>query len=120
MLFLMGLNDNLANVRGQILLLDPLPPLGKVFSVVLQEEKQRALTFAQPSQHATFAVKPSPKPAPSSGSKLKGKKDHPQCAHCGYLGHTEDTCYKLHGYPPGYFQNKPAGAKPQVNHVSHL
>ncbi|XP_057759968.1 uncharacterized protein LOC130980296 [Arachis stenosperma] len=49
MLFLMGLNENLASVRSQILLSDPLPPIGKVFSLVLQEEKQRALT--SPSQH---------------------------------------------------------------------
>ncbi|MED6111214.1 hypothetical protein PIB30_117973 [Stylosanthes scabra] len=123
MLFLMGLNDSLANVRGQILLLDPLPSIGKVFSLVLQEEKQRALTTSQPSLHAAFAVKPSlpsPKPTPSSNSKPKGKKDCPQCAHCGFLGHIEDKCYKLHGYPPGYFQNKNTGAKPQVNHVSQL
>ncbi|XP_016193073.1 uncharacterized protein LOC107634006 [Arachis ipaensis] len=44
MLFLMGLNKNLANVRSQILLSDPLPSIDKVFSLVLQEEKQCALT----------------------------------------------------------------------------
>ena len=37
--FLMGLNDSLAHIRGQLLLLDPLPPINKVFSLVSQEEK---------------------------------------------------------------------------------
>ncbi|QHO19616.1 uncharacterized protein DS421_11g330540 [Arachis hypogaea] len=40
MLFLIGLYDKLANVRSQILLSDPLPPIEKVFSLVLQKEKQ--------------------------------------------------------------------------------
>ncbi|XP_019168575.1 PREDICTED: uncharacterized protein LOC109164509 isoform X2 [Ipomoea nil] len=26
----------------------------------------------------------------------------PVCTHCGYTGHTEDKCYKKHGYPPGW------------------
>lgn len=34
MTFLMGLNDNFSQVRGQILLLYPLPPINKVFSLV--------------------------------------------------------------------------------------
>lgn len=41
MSFLMGLNDSHAQIRGQLLLLDPLPPINKVFSLVIQEERQR-------------------------------------------------------------------------------
>jgi hypothetical protein len=37
--FLMGLNDSFSNIRGQILLLEPLLPINKVFSLVLQEER---------------------------------------------------------------------------------
>ncbi|XP_020965447.1 uncharacterized protein LOC110266048 [Arachis ipaensis] len=120
MLFLMGLNDNLANVRSQILLSDPLPPIGKVFSLVLQEEKQKALTSSQPPQHMAFAVKQAPRLMATSGSKMKGKKDRPQCAHCGYLGHTAEKCYKLHGYPPGYSQSRNTRQVTQVNHVDKL
>ena len=36
--FLMGLNDSYAQTRGQILMMEPLPPLSKVFSLVIQEE----------------------------------------------------------------------------------
>ena len=38
MSFLMGLNESFAQVRGQLLLMDHLPLINKVFSLVSQEE----------------------------------------------------------------------------------
>ena len=43
MSFLMGLNDSYSEVRGQLLLMDPLPPINKVFFLVSQEERQRTI-----------------------------------------------------------------------------
>ena len=43
--FLIGLNDSFSAVRAQILLTDPLPSLHKVFSLIIQEEKQREITI---------------------------------------------------------------------------
>ena len=40
MQFLMGLNDQFAQVRAQILLMEPIPSINKVFSLVIQEERQ--------------------------------------------------------------------------------
>ena len=40
MSFLTGLNDSFSQVRGQILLMDPLPHIEKVFSLISQEERQ--------------------------------------------------------------------------------
>ncbi|GMI76014.1 hypothetical protein HRI_001270600 [Hibiscus trionum] len=92
MQFLMGLNESFAHVRGQILLLDPLPSITKVFSLVAQEESQRSIRLSNPIAEATFAVKT------YNGTK----KGRPQCSHCGLLGHVKDKCYCLHGFPPGY------------------
>lgn len=39
MQFLMGLNESYAHVRTQILMMDPLAPLPKVFSLVSQAER---------------------------------------------------------------------------------
>lgn len=39
--FLMGLDDSYTNVRGQILLMQPLPLVSKAYSMLRQEEKQR-------------------------------------------------------------------------------
>ncbi|KAL5824690.1 hypothetical protein ACOSQ3_020753 [Xanthoceras sorbifolium] len=44
MQFLMGLNDSYSGVRGQILLMNPLPLVRQAYSSVSQEEKQRLLT----------------------------------------------------------------------------
>ncbi|KAL5785970.1 hypothetical protein ACOSQ2_008362 [Xanthoceras sorbifolium] len=44
MQFLMGLNDSYSGVRGQILLMNPLPSVRQAYSSVSQEEKQRLLT----------------------------------------------------------------------------
>lgn len=39
--FLMGLDDCYSNVRCQILMMEPLPPLNKVFAIVQQDKTQR-------------------------------------------------------------------------------
>lgn len=41
MQFLMGLNDTYNSIRGQILLMEPLPNVNKAHSMVLRVEKQR-------------------------------------------------------------------------------
>ena len=40
MQFLMGLNESYGGIRGQILMLDRLPPVAKIFNLVVQEERQ--------------------------------------------------------------------------------
>lgn len=117
MSFLMGLNDSHAQIRGQLLLLDPLPPINKVFSLVIQEERQRNVSSLTNSGGAdsinglAFAFrndnsKRSTYDNNSSGNNKNQKKERPFCTHCNFHGHTPDRCYKLHGYPPGYKQKQ--------------
>ena len=61
----------------------------------------------------------------NTGNRFIQKKDRFVCTHCGYLGHTIDKCYKLHGYPPGYkprqkchYNNNTTNSTSQVNQVS--
>ncbi|KAG6707143.1 hypothetical protein I3842_06G017400 [Carya illinoinensis] len=95
----MGLNESFASARAQILLMEPLPPLNEVFSLVLQEEQQREIFVLPPliDAHAFVANSDSLRPV-----KTFPKKDRPICKHCGLTGHVIDKCYKLHGFPPGY------------------
>ena len=51
---------------------------------------------------------------PTNGKSRNAKKERPQCAHYNLLGHTKDKCYKLIGYPPSYFKNKPQQTANQV------
>jgi hypothetical protein len=50
-----NINDSYAHIRGQILLIDPLPAVNKVFFVVLQEERQVSISINPPS-HETVAM----------------------------------------------------------------
>jgi hypothetical protein len=107
--FLMGLNDSFAQIRGQILLIDPLPSINKVFSLVIQEERQRVISV-NPIQVETAALLTKTasqyQNQPNRTGKPPFRKERPVCTQCGLLGHTMEKCYKLHGYPLGYTFNK--------------
>ncbi|XP_065626430.1 putative proline-rich receptor-like protein kinase PERK11 isoform X2 [Quercus suber] len=89
MQFLMGLNDSYAQVRAQILLMDPLPPINKVYSLLIQEER-RCGVGNNSSPHVKSST-PVTKVSSSSGNKnnknSKGKEKL-TCNHCGMNGHT--------------------------------
>ena len=113
----MGLNESFTAVRGQILLMDPMPPINKGFSLIRQEERQRSIGSLNGSLNTPF-VESTALMCKSEGPKYGGnkqsighKKERPMCTHCGLLGHTVDKCYKLHGFPPGY---KARGKAPAV------
>ncbi|XP_075658822.1 uncharacterized protein LOC142628657 [Castanea sativa] len=124
MSFLMGLNETYAAIKGQILLMEPVPPLSKVFSLLskvfsllLQDEKQRKMGARKRvlvDTSATLAALGSK--SGNTKNFTKPKSGRPQCTHCGAMGHVVDKCYKLHGYPPRYkFKNK--GGQPLANNV---
>ena len=114
MSFLMGLNETYTTVKGQILLMDPIPSIGKVFSLLLQDEKQRKIGKKNTIESSALAVKANG----SSKSFNKAKSGRPQCTHYGVLVHDVDKCYKLHEYPPGYkFKNKGSQATSFANNV---
>ncbi|KAL4603772.1 hypothetical protein ACB092_10G147600 [Castanea dentata] len=112
MQFLMGLNDSFSHIRGQILLMDPIPSVEKVFSLLIQDEKQRSVGHG--SNHGPFVKSTAlaTKAMNLDSKTFKKTKEKPTCNHCGLRGHTLEKCYKLHGYPPGY------KAKPRANQVS--
>jgi hypothetical protein len=113
--FLTGLNDNFDLVRSQILLMEPLPPINKVFSNVIQYERQfiamhgssdvdenRALVNASDARRGQGRGR-------GYGNPGRGKR---YCTYCGKDNHIVDNCYKKHGFPPSY------GRTPQTNQAS--
>lgn len=103
MVFLMGLNDSYAGVRTQILLMDLIPPINNVVSLIIQEESQRYVRMMISSllDSITLAATEVSKKSSTDGFQKK-EYQRPLCTHCGLKGHTIDHCYKLHGYPPEY------------------
>jgi len=112
--FLQGLNDSYNQARSQLLMLDPLPCLDKVFSVILQQE--RHLNIGILPNPTALAVQALPT---SSHDRGKGsfkpsffKQGHARkCTHCGRTNHIVDTCFAKHGFSPGW------KSKPSVNQV---
>jgi len=120
----MGLNDTFSHIRGQILLIDPLPPINKVFSLVLQEERQREASASVGYFNHTSAALLSKVPTTASPFQVGSakspamRKDKPLCSHCGLLGHTVEKCYRLHGFPPGFkFTKNKGGGTHSANQV---
>ena len=113
MKFLIGVNDSFSQVRTQVLLMDPLPSLNKVYSLLIQEEVQRIVTSGASTrvESTILATKGQNFTTDSACNHNAKGKDRPMCTHCGNLGHTTDKCYKLHGFPLGFkFKKKPSMA----------
>ncbi|XP_027192981.1 uncharacterized protein [Cicer arietinum] len=57
--FLQGLNDNYSTVHSQILLVDRLPPLTKIYSMILQQERQLNIrNIGTLFDHTVLAITP--------------------------------------------------------------
>ncbi|XP_050217290.1 uncharacterized protein LOC126668117 [Mercurialis annua] len=141
--FMKGLNDIFGVVRTQILMMEPLPPINKAFSMVIQYERQIAggSHVKQTPDSNVFLTKGSFDDDCDSNYEsnlcyVKGRgmnnnyrggfkrggftsgtfNRQKTCSHCGWNGHTVDSCYKKHGYPPN-FQSKYRGETSYANQV---
>jgi len=133
MQFLAGLNDDYKMIRGNILLMEPLPSMKQAYHLVLEEERKiklhSLLHFNSQSagllSNASFVMRGNMlssgrqkfwnQPGNNRNRPKENQRDwrYYFCDHCEMSGHTISKCYKLHGYPPGhklYKGKKMAGA----------
>jgi hypothetical protein len=87
--------------------MEPLPLLNKVFSMVLQHERQNNLT---PSDESLALIN-----AAKSGKSKQGSR---VCTFCGKDNHTVDNCFKKHGVPPHLKKSPAAGDANSANSVA--
>jgi hypothetical protein len=88
--------------------MEPLPAISKVLFLVSQQERQfhklhnevpNALSFANASSSQVSQKS-------SQQKQFSGNNSYKLCSHCKRKGHTQDVCYKLHGFPQGFnFKN---------------
>ncbi|XP_019171905.1 PREDICTED: uncharacterized protein LOC109167336 [Ipomoea nil] len=119
MQFLMGLRETFAQPRNQLLLNNTLPTVKNAYNLLLQDESQRIQSGngghstehyalqATNTQHPQFVAAANLSSASNihtsaSTSSSNNNRSRTKCAHCGIPGHTQQSCYKLHGYPPGH------------------
>lgn len=112
--FLMGLSDHVTAIRGQILLMNPLPTLSQCYALILQEENQREV-FQSTHNSGNMAMSAKAFPGsshypvsgsaglkPTQGAKksgVSGANSSLYCDYCRLTGHTQDKCFCLQGYP---------------------
>ena len=123
----MCLNEVYTVIRGNILMMNPLPSMAQAFALLVQEEKQREFKphsqmFAEGSSlnssihvgSSNLSCGRSSSTTASSANSTGGRvfrtnyssnnypannRPRPFCEHCRRSGHVIDKCYKLHGYP---------------------
>ena len=130
--FLKSLNEHFSAIRSQIMLLDPLPSINKIFSLVIQQKRQfatenvldskatihisdttRGYTIKIPQGRGNGSYKQFSKPPIPAVRRGTTKRT---CTFCGKNGHTIEVCYKKHGYLPGHkFHNSSRSAANAVN-----
>ena len=103
----MGLNDSYAQTRCQILMMEPLPPLSKVFALVIQEEWQWSI-----NNGILFLLEP---------LHLGDVDSTSLNAHIGNQAPKVNMSYKLHGYPPRYKpKSKTQSGQAQANQATSM
>lgn len=65
------------------------PPVNKVFSLIIQDEKQRDISSQVTSEAVAFAVRNEP---PNSNRNYQPKYSHLKCDRCNLAGHTAENC----------------------------
>lgn len=106
-IFLKGLNDQYAVVRSQIMLMVLIPNICKVYSLLVQQEKQIIL----PLDELKLIAFPNNQSQGRGKSMFRGKitrggwsfngraRGARIYTNCGMINHTISTCFKKHGYP---------------------
>lgn len=79
--------------------LDLLPSVNKANSVILRVEKQRAVQgeMSSSTEGSVMQVKIAQQGTEMQNNKRNQMKDERNCDYCKGIGHTRDTCFKLHG-----------------------
>nr|GEW05557.1 cysteine-rich RLK (receptor-like protein kinase) 8 [Tanacetum cinerariifolium] len=90
---LIGLDESFANLRGQILLMQPLPIAIKAYGMLRQEKKQREKnkTYSDTGNHWG-----------DLNTRRSTFRQRIICGNCQKEGHYKNECYQIIGYPIGH------------------
>ncbi|CAH9061826.1 unnamed protein product [Cuscuta epithymum] len=102
-MFLAGVNQNLDDVKGRLLGRRPLPSIREVFSEVrLEENRRKIMSTDKHLMDSDNAANDASALVVRNNEQIGDQKKKPWCDFCKKLWHTRDTCWKIHGKPPGW------------------
>ncbi|XP_070003409.1 uncharacterized protein LOC142165731 [Nicotiana tabacum] len=105
--FLNGLNNSHSTVKSVIMLMNPLPPISKAYSLLQQDEIQRetqASILNFPNESACFFVSSTtPNRNFNQSINFNSKKNNSASyKYCKKPGHTMEKCCRLHCFPADF------------------
>ncbi|XP_020229072.1 uncharacterized protein LOC109810097 [Cajanus cajan] len=101
--FLMGLDDVFGTVKTHILSMTPVISLGHAYHLVGEVEQQRLISVMHKPTTEPVAFQTQSVRYNKEGTKrIDWRKKKLKCEHCQKMGHTEDKCYEIIGYPPDW------------------
>ncbi|GAU51097.1 hypothetical protein TSUD_185270 [Trifolium subterraneum] len=118
--FLTGLNENCGMVKPQILLIDPLPPMTKIFSMVLQFERQHGFGSNEESKVLVNAVDSKKQNYYPSKGNSQSSKGNMYCTYCHKTNHTINECFKKHEQGGSSRSNTPSISQEQYDQLMAL
>lgn len=104
--FLIGLDDGVyGTVCTNILSMDPMPNLNRVYAMIIQEERHKNMARIKDERNdvVVFDVQTGPKSA-----AMRAKEKTGSCGHCGRTGHEATDCFQVIGYPE-WWGDRPKG-----------
>lgn len=105
--FLDGLDDRLDQIRSDVLRMKPFPTVEEAYAYVRREDSRQSVMMTG-GDHSIGSVMASKgrKNEPILVPRAEMPTEEVNCAHCNKKGHTQDTCFKLHGYPTWWKERK--------------
>ncbi|XP_045809533.1 uncharacterized protein LOC123903894 [Trifolium pratense] len=106
--FFKGLNEQYSAVRSQIMMMEPLPNIGKVYSLLVQQERQAIIPLDESkilasttSQYAGRSQSNRGRGGRVNGGRGRGRNSNSKYGtYCGMTNHIVENCFKNHGFPP--------------------
>jgi len=103
--FIKGLRDQYSVVRSQIMPMEPLPNIDKVYSLLVQQatlplDESKILFAAQYSQSYGRGSSSCGRGYMGGRTSYDRGRGRRICTHCGEIGHTIDTCFKKYKKKP--------------------
>ncbi|XP_072056243.1 uncharacterized protein [Arachis hypogaea] len=99
--FLRGLGEQYSTVKSQVVLMDDLPSVNRILSMITQQERQ-LFNFDNALDAKILAAFSQPDNKGRNSSKKGQSRIKLQCTHCEKSRHIVDNCYKKHGYSPNF------------------